>query len=57
MSDAGVVYTPGGNFALVISIYSPEQLVFYDGNWLFARLSQTIYNAFNIDDQAYWWIE
>lgn len=57
MSDAGVVYTPGGNFVLVISIYTPEQLVFYDGNWLFARLSQTIYNAFNIDDQAYWWIE
>jgi beta-lactamase class A len=57
MSDAGIVYTPGGNFALVISIYSPDQLVFYDGNWLFARLSQTIYNAFNIDDQAYWWIE
>jgi beta-lactamase class A len=57
MSDAGIVYTPGGNFALVISIYAPDQLVFYDGNWLFARLSQTIYNAFNIDDQAYWWIE
>jgi hypothetical protein len=57
MSDAGVVYTPGGNFVLVISIYTPSQLVFYDGNWLFARLSQTIYNAFNIDDQAYWWIE
>jgi len=57
MSDAGIVYTPGGNFALVISIYTPEQLVFFDGNWLFARLSQTIYNAFNIDDQAYWWIE
>lgn len=57
MSDAGVVYTPGGNFALVISIYTPDQLVFYDGNWLFARLSQTIYNAFNVDDQAYWWIE
>jgi beta-lactamase class A len=57
MSDAGVVYTPGGNFVLVISIHTPEQLVFYDGNWLFARLSQTIYNAFNINDQAYWWIE
>lgn len=57
MSDAGIIYTPGGNFVLVISIYSPDQLVFYEGNWLFARLSQTIYNAFNIEDQAYWWIE
>ena len=57
MSDAGIVYSPAGDFVLTIFIYSPEQLVFYEGNWLFAKLSQTIYNAFNIDNQAYWWIE
>ncbi|MCJ7694061.1 MAG: class A beta-lactamase-related serine hydrolase [Anaerolineaceae bacterium] len=57
MSDAGVVYSPGGDFVLTIFIYSPEQLVFYEGNWLFAKLSQTIYNAFNLNNQAYWWIE
>ena len=57
MSDAAVVSTPGGDFVLVMFIYSPRQLIFQDGNWLFARLSQSIYNAFNIDDQTYWWIE
>jgi len=57
MSDAGIVHSPGGDFVLTIFIYSSDQLVFYEGNWLFAKLSQTIYNAFNINDQAYWWIE
>ena len=57
MSDAAVVSTPGGDFVLVMFIYSPRQLIFQDGNWLFARLSQSIYNAFNLDDQTYWWIE
>ncbi len=57
MSDAAIVYSPGGNFVLTMFIYSPQQLLFNDGNWLFARLSQTIYNAFNLENQTYWWIE
>jgi len=57
MSDVGIVYSPAGDYVLAIFIYTPQQLVFDEGNWLFAKLSQTIYNAFNLEDQAYWWIE
>jgi len=54
MSDAGIVSTPGGDYALVIFINSPQQLLFDQGNRLFARLSQVIYNAFNLENQAAW---
>ncbi len=54
MSDAGIVFTPGGDYVLIIFINSSDQLIFSEGNWLFARLSQTIYNAFNLDKQAAW---
>lgn len=46
-SDAGIVYTPGGNFVLAIYAHHPVQLVFDTANQLFASLSQTVYNFFN----------
>ncbi|MEL7646210.1 MAG: serine hydrolase [Anaerolineaceae bacterium] len=54
MSDAAVVSTPGGDYVLIIFINSSRQLVFDEGNWLFARLSQVIYNAYNLQQQAAW---
>ncbi|MFZ3151439.1 MAG: serine hydrolase [Anaerolineaceae bacterium] len=54
MSDAGIVSTPAGDYVLIIFINSSSQLVFSEGNWLFAKLSQTIYNAFNLENQAAW---
>ena len=54
MSDAGIVSTPGGDYVLIIFINSSRQLIFDEGNWLFARLSQVIYNAFNLEQQAAW---
>ena len=54
MSDAGIVSTPGGDYVLIIFINSSRQLIFDKGNWLFARLSQVIYNAFNLQQQAAW---
>jgi beta-lactamase class A len=47
-SDAGIVYTPGGNYVLAIYVYNPG-----GGNWnivspLFAELSRAIYNYFNL---------
>jgi len=39
---------------LIIFINSSKQLIFDEGNWLFARLSQVIYNAFNLQQQAAW---
>lgn len=54
LSDAGIVSTPGGDYVLIIFINSSKQLIFDEGNWLFARLSQVIYNAFNLQQQAAW---
>jgi hypothetical protein len=47
-SDAGIVYTPGGNFVLVIYAHHPAQIVFDDANHLFANLAQAAYNYYNI---------
>ncbi len=50
-SDAGIVYTPGGNYILTIYVYNPG-----GGNWttiapLYAQLSRATYNYFNLPSQ------
>ncbi len=56
-SDAGIVYTPGGNFVLSIYTYHPVQLVFVDVdnkigiNHLFADLAKTVYSFYNLPTQ------
>ena len=57
MSDVAIVSTPGEDYVLTMFIYDPTQLNFDQGNRLFARLSQTVYNFFNLTNQAYWWID
>jgi beta-lactamase class A len=47
-SDAGIVYSPGGNFVLSIYTHHPVQIVFDTANRLFANLAQATYNYFNI---------
>ncbi|MBN2256246.1 MAG: serine hydrolase [Anaerolineaceae bacterium] len=47
MADAGLVYTPGGDYVLVLFLYDPVQVVFDDANLMIAQLSQAIYNYFN----------
>jgi len=54
MSDAGVVYTPGGDYVLVIFVHTDEQLIFEVGERIFARLSQSIYNFYNVNSQMPW---
>ncbi|HTP00827.1 MAG TPA: serine hydrolase, partial [Anaerolineales bacterium] len=46
-SDAGIVYTPGGNFVLSIYSHHPVQIVFDTANHLFANLTQSVYNYYN----------
>ncbi len=46
-SDAGIVYSPGGNFVLSIYTHSPQQIVFDAANHLFANLTQAVYNYYN----------
>ena len=57
MSDVAIVFTPGQDYVLTVFIYDPERLDFDQGNRLIARLSQTVYNFFNIENQAYWWFD
>ena len=50
-SDAGIVYTPGGNYVLTIYVYNPG-----GGDWsqvspMYAELSRAIYNYFNLPSQ------
>lgn len=51
ISDAGIVYTPGGNFILSIFMYHPVQLVFDSANLYFSQLSAAVYNYFNLQIQ------
>ncbi len=48
ISDAGVVYTPGGNYVMVVFLYHPVQLVFDTANLLTAQLSSAVYNFYNL---------
>jgi beta-lactamase class A len=51
ISDAAVVYTPGGNYVLVIYAYHPVQTVWEPVSALFAQMSQAVYNYYNLPTQ------
>lgn len=55
ISDSAVVYTPGGDYVLVIFAYTANQFLYVTANQLFAKLSQSIYNAYNPEHQAAWY--
>jgi beta-lactamase class A len=57
MSDVAIVFTPGGDYVLCLFIYDPDRLDFDQGNLLVTRLSQTVYNFFNLENQQYWWFD
>ena len=51
ISDSAIVYTPGGNYVLVMYAYHPVQAVWEPVSELFADLSQIVYNYFNLPVQ------
>jgi beta-lactamase class A len=51
ISDVGIVYTPGGNYVLVIYAYHPVQTVWDPVSALFAQMSQAVYNFYNLPIQ------
>ena len=51
ISDAAIVYTPGGNYVLVIYAYHPIQTIWEPVSTLFAQMSQAVYNFYNIPTQ------
>lgn len=52
VSDAAIVYSPGGNYIIVVFTYHPIQIIWdTTANPLFAQLSQAVYNYFNVPTQ------
>jgi beta-lactamase class A len=51
MSDAGIVYSPGGNYVITIYMYQPQQLLFDSANVLVCKLSEATYNYLNLSGQ------
>jgi hypothetical protein len=44
IGDAGIVFTPGGNYIAVIFLHHPDQLIWEPASVLLAQLSTAIYN-------------
>lgn len=51
IGDAGIIYSPGGNYALVVFVHHPDQLIWDPASTLIAMLSQAVYNYYNIPTQ------
>jgi hypothetical protein len=49
IGDAGIVYTPSGNYILVIFFAHPTQLVWDPNSKLMGDLAQAVYNFYNIN--------
>jgi beta-lactamase class A len=52
MGDAGIVFTPSGDYVAVIFMYQPVQLIFDPASALFAKLSEAIYNYYTLPQQG-----
>lgn len=51
ISDAAIVYTPGGNYVLAIYTYHPVQTVWEPVSGMIALISQAVYNYYNLPAQ------
>ena len=51
IGDAGIVYTPGGNYIMVVFLYHPQQLIWEPASELVAELSRAVYNFYNLPQQ------
>lgn len=50
IGDAGIIYTPGGNYVLAVFLHHPVQLVWDPASQLVSELSRAVYNYFNLPD-------
>ncbi len=51
VGDAGLVYTPGGNYVLTIFIHDTNFIIWENANRMYADLSRAVYNYFNLAAQ------
>lgn len=47
LGDAGIIYSPGGDYILVVFLYHPQQLIWNNASFLVGQLSGAIYNFYN----------
>lgn len=47
--NAGIVFTPGGNYVLVVALHNPTWLDFSESFPLITGISRTVYNYYNPD--------
>jgi len=48
IGDAGIIYSPGGDYVLSIFLYHPEQLIWDPASGLVGQLSRAVYNFYNL---------
>jgi beta-lactamase class A len=48
LGDAGIIFSPGGNYTMVVFVHEPQQLVFDPVNQMVAELSRSAFNFFNV---------
>jgi len=51
LGDAGIVYSPGGEYILVIFMNHPVQIIWDNASLLVGKLSEAIYNFYNLPAQ------
>jgi len=51
IGDAGIIYSPGGNYILVVFMQNTSQVVFDNANRIIADISSAVYNYFNLNSQ------
>ena len=54
VSDAAIVFGPEKDFVFTIFVYSPNQLLFDEANFLIAKLAQAAFNGLNPEHQIPW---
>ncbi|MDD2695290.1 MAG: serine hydrolase, partial [Anaerolineales bacterium] len=51
VGDAGIVYTPGGNYILVVFLHHPTQIIWEPASKLVADLSRAVFNYYNLPQE------
>ena len=51
IGDAGLVYSPGGNYAITVFLQHSVQLLFEPANLMVAEISQAVYNYYNLPSE------
>lgn len=48
ISDAGIVFSPGGDYSISVYLYHPVQILFEPINTMVSQLSNAVYNYYNM---------